>query len=412
MLKSVNIKIRVLLTIVVLFLSVIIDWSLIYLVIACEAIILLFPLYYQNIFLFFRLISLLLYYSYFIETGSYFTYGGDDLGFVSRFIKDRSWLTFDELVSGNIINYPLFYYVNKCYHYVFLKSVNFNLISVHLVVINNFILTLAFVFYRKISQAFFKKDYSLYLLFLTPLIYFGSIHIRDVYNFLFYAIAFYAFISNNKFRTYIAFLCLFLSFFIRPETSIIFIIMILFFAKNNIYRIIPTLFLVFIIFYYFPLLDGLFRNFDQLNEIYNQTGLGLSSATGIGEFLRTSDSTIFQILWYIYNIYKPIPPYLFVEFSFENLYNFFGNLFWYVAITFIFLKFNKVFSNKYLRFNIIAFLVYVFFISFIGGTQRHSMMFFPFIFLHFIHLNYKIQFKTVLIFIGFFITVFSYALIK
>ena len=410
--KKNNIKIRILLAIVVLFLSVLIDPSLIIQVLLCEVIILFFPLYYQNLFLFFRLISLLLYLSYFAETGSYFTYGGDDFGFATRFINDKSWLTFDELISGTTLNYPLFYLINKYYHYLFLKSVSFDVISVHLVLINNFILTLAFVFYRKTSQVLFKKDYSVYLLLLTPLIYFGSIHIRDVYNFLFFAISFYFFVSENKYRTHIAFFCFLLSFFIRPETSIVFPIMILFFNKNNIYRFISIIFMIFLAYNYLPIVIGLFRDFEQLNEIYNQTGIGLSSESGIGQFLRTSDSIIFQFLWYLYNIYKPIPPYLILEYSFENLFNFFGNLLWYVSITFIIFNLNKIFSNKYLRFNFLFFISYIFFISFFGGTHRHSMMFVPFIFLNFIHLNKNISYKTVFIFISFMILFLSYALIK
>lgn len=262
--KKDSMKIRIILSLVVLFLSVLIDSSLIYTVILCEAIILFFPLYYQNLFLFFRMISLLLYYSYFQETGLYFTHGGDDFAFATRFIKNNSWLTLGELFSGSNINYPLYYIINKYYYSLFLKSVSFDILAVHLVLINNFILTLAFVFYRKISMIFYKKDYALYLLFLTPFIYFGSIHLRDVYNFLFYSITFYVFVSNNKFKMPVSLICFLFSFFIRPETSFVFIIFPLFFLKNNIYRTIFSIIIVLIAINYLPKFIGLFRNLDQL----------------------------------------------------------------------------------------------------------------------------------------------------
>ena len=410
--QTYSIFLRPLLSVLVLIFSLLIDTSLFFLALCFEIIILIFPLYFQNIFLFFRLTSLLLYYSYFLESGTYYTYGGDDYGFATRFIQNTDWIDFNILMSGDIINYPLFYYINKLFYNIFLTNVNFDIISIHLVAINNFILTLAFIFYRKISLNLFKKDYSLYLLLLTPVIYFGSIHIRDVYNFFFYALAFYLLISKNKYNVQIIFLCFILSFFIRPETSIVFLFIILLIDKNNFYKYLSISISILIAYLYLPYIIGLFRDFDQLSQIYDQAGLGLSSESGLGESLRNSDSIVSQVFWYLYNFYRPIPPYLVVQYSFENLFNFFGNIIWYVCISSIFLNIDKVINNRFLRFNIIFFFIYVFAVSFFGGTQRHFMMFIPIVFLHFIHLNYNFEKKTVLIFIGIFFALLLYIFLK
>ena len=266
--------------------------------------------------------------------------------------------------------------------------------------------------YKKISIALFKKDYSLYLLLFTPLIYVGSIHLRDVYNFLLYAIAFYSFISRNRYSIHIVVLCFLLSFFIRPETSLVFLALVLIYDRQISYKILSIMILIFVGYSYWPIIESLFRDFDQLTQIYDQTGLGYASEGGLGETLRTSDSILMQIIWYIYNFFRPVPPYIFVEYTFENLFQSIGNFFWYFSISLVLLNIKNVIKNKMLFFNITLFAIYVFGVSFFGGTQRHFLMFTPIIIMHSIHLNRSLQKKSLLIIIGFILLAILYFISK
>ena len=142
--QTYSIFLRPLLSVLVLIFSLLIYTSLFFLALCFEIIILIF-LYIFKIFLFFRLTSTIILLIFFrIRHLLYLR--GDDYGFATRFIQNTDWIDFNILMSGDIINYPLFYYINKSFYNIFLTNVNFDIISIHLVAINNFILTLAFIF--------------------------------------------------------------------------------------------------------------------------------------------------------------------------------------------------------------------------------------------------------------------------
>ena len=233
LLKIKNSLLKLLLVFLVLLISLIIDfWLLVPTLISIIIVILFTSNKFQYLFLFFRIISLLLYSSYYLETGSYFTPGGDDFGILDRHIVNVEWYDINDFLIGGIANYPLFYLINKFLYEVFFSTVGIDHLALYLTILNNLILAHTFLFLGKISKSIHKKDFSNYVLIFTPFIYFSSVFLRDVYVYYFFIIAFYYFIEKKN-KHYILIL-FFLSFLIRPETSL-FVLALFFLSLNKIY---------------------------------------------------------------------------------------------------------------------------------------------------------------------------------
>lgn len=332
-------------------------------------------LFFYLYYLIFQLTSISLYISYIVESNGPFSYGGDD-SLLFEYLNDSDILSL-------VVNYPLFLYINYL-----IKDISI-LIFGHLefkflLYINNIVASLTVFNYYLISKKFKLKNFNLIFLF-TPFLYFSSLFLRDVYIYLFVSFYFLLLISNfSKLTKIILFFVIMASiFFLRPESSIILPIFELFRRIYNRitslkYRAVLILSIVIFSISIANIQNFLlsftafgFRDVELMKEIYFSN----ESIGSLGAILLDS----YPSIYYLFNLFRPIPPYFFSTPNFENLIQIPGNIFWYLLIITCFINYKKVLkSNPYTISIVSLFLIYIGLISFIGGTSRHYYAFIPF----------------------------------
>ena len=318
---------------------------------------------------------MILYYLFYLESGTFFSEGGDDFGFASRIISGDFFNPF-HIISNSILNYPLFYYVNLFYSH-YLIDVNQGIIHIALLTINNFLAGIMLYQYQRNSSSLKFKSFTTFFLF-TTLIYFSSIFIRDIYIYVaFYCL--YYHLKKEKFNFFYVVLLTLVAFLTRPESALIFMLYI-FLTKNSLLNSFSVLLLFCVLyFFYESSIQNFFRSTDQLKSIYFENSTGLTQQNGISYKLQSIEGIKGDIIWFIYNLFRPIPPYLFKSFSLENIILFLGQLFNYFLVIKLFIV---LFTNKKEILNplILIFLFSVGIVSFYGGTQRHYVYLLPLIF--------------------------------
>ena len=326
----------------------------------------------------FQITSIALYLSYNIESSSKFSYGGDDSQLFG-YIKNNT----EEL----IVNYPLFLYVNS-----FVRDISIFIFGdiefKFLLYINNIVASLTLFNYFLISKKYKLKNFYIIFLF-TPFFYFSSLFLRDVYIYFFVSLYFLLIASNYSklFKITLFIILMTCIFFLRPESALILPLFEFFrFLYSKItslkYRTLILLILFSLSFNITILADSLlsitsfgFRDVELMKDIY----LGDDSIGAIGRVLMDNSS----FGYYLFNLFRPIPPYYLSTPNFENFIQIFGNLFWYIIIITCFLNPKKILkSNSYLLSIVSVLLLYVALVSFIGGTSRHFYAIIPFFILH------------------------------
>lgn len=307
----------------------------------------------------------LLYSSYLLETGAPYTYGGDDEGFVSRYIDTTVRLTPKDMFSGSYINYPLFYVVNKTLANV-LAFVPIKHIHIALTLVNNVLFSIVVLNYSKVLKLLNINQRFLFWAVL-PILYFSSIFVRDVYIYCFFSFVLLYLVRSEMTMIKLFFLIA-LTFLIRPESAIILLVFCFTRIKKH-QRILVTVAGVLAIAYLLPVMIVMFRNFEQLQEIYfNSTDINES---GLSYRLQAIPGVIGGAVWYVYNLFKPIPPFFVSVQNFENLLQVLPNIVIYFFTTSTI--YSLFFSRQ--RLNVLSivwfYLASVAVVAFVGGTQRH-----------------------------------------
>lgn len=307
----------------------------------------------------------LLYLSFLLETGEPYTYGGDDKGFVSRYINTTVRLSTKELFSGAYINYPLFYLANKALASV-LTFIPIKYIHIALTLVNNALFSIVVLNYSKVLKLLNINRRLLYWSVL-PILYFSSIFVRDVYIYCFFSFVL-LFLVRGDMTVIKLFLLIALTFLVRPESAII--LLVFCFARIQKHqRFLVTVLVVLAILYLLPVIKDMFRNFEQLQEIYFNSMV--INESGLSHRLQAIPGVLGGLVWYVYNLFKPLPPYFVSVQNFENFLQIWPNLVIYFFTTVMI--YSLLFSRQ--RLNVLSvvwfYLASVAVVAFVGGTQRH-----------------------------------------
>ena len=143
------------------------------------------------------------------------------------------------------------------------------------VVVLNFQILVAF-FASLVCLEFSKITYSqklknnrliYYFLIGSPLLFFSTVILRDVFVLYFYLISFRLFLSNSNLlkKIFVVLLCSFFSYTVRLESGLILLLLIpLIFIKNKKVLVISTITLMFFV---FVIVDVFFNNFQGSKEL-------------------------------------------------------------------------------------------------------------------------------------------------
>lgn len=313
-----------------------------------------------------RLTTIILYLSYVFETGLPFTPGGDDLGLMENHLL-KDFYDWSNIFDGSIFNYPIYYLTIFSLSRI-LFFVEPDYVHVALVSINSVLFALCLCNFRKSFS--FGKPFNLpFLLFLIPLLYFSSILLRDI--FIFYLFSVLLVLAKRQEKSSIKYCFpIIIAFFIRPESSVLLLIYWALHAQKH-QRVLIFIMILGGLFVARESIVPYFRSGDQLKNIYFQDYvLSNTNTSGIAVQLRNMPGPIGSLAWYLYNFYKPLPPYLLTKFSIENVLLFCGNLTYYFMATY-FLTALVVGKLKLFWRDALIFCLGVFMVSFIAGTQRH-----------------------------------------
>lgn len=316
-----------------------------------------------------RIVTYVLYLSFYWESGLYMSNGGDDFSFYSRHLtKDYS---FDEIFSGVFFNFPWFYLVNK-YLISLVPNVPSEYVVVYLASFNNVIWALIAKKYHDISRMTGSNRGHLIWWF-TPMLFTSSILLRDIWIYFCFISVYQLHLANKlTFRRFAVYILI--SFFTRPESGVLILIFVL---STNFKK--SLLIYVAAILWIFSFTDlnvlALFRDYEVLQEIYfSNKDVANINESGIAIRLMNIEGLLGSIIWMFYNLFKPLPPIVFSHFSVGNLMLLFGNIFNYVIVLYFIMKSIRM-PKMLLNREFLFFIIGIGIVSFIGGTQRHTYHF-------------------------------------
>jgi hypothetical protein len=348
-------------------------------------------------YLYFTIIALSLYLSYFFEMNQDHTYGGDD-DFYSSMMEE---------VFNSDYDYSLTDFFNGRYSsFVYLISLltyPFRLIGLHfdapikLALIYSALGSLLVPIYSKIYENIFKEEHNMWsILLFTPIVYYSIIN-REVLNYLAFGIYLYILSANkSKINEIVAMTGIFtFMYFVRPETAIA--IPILFSLskmrslKSIMYMSLGVL-LILMISQYFT--TYYLKSFEQGRAIYFNQDL---NASGLGTTLKYSANPVLKIANFFYTFISPIPPYYFAVRTTEFFYLMIGHIFWYFIVLFYALNYKRIFlsiNSNTITLSFVLLSIYVGVVAYLGGTNRHYYTFIPALLLPMEYINKKYRYVT------------------
>jgi hypothetical protein len=273
------------------------------------------------------------------------------------------------------------------YFFFGLISIFTNFFTQSLVVLNfqiliAFFTSLVCLEYSKIiySQNLKNNRLTYYFLIGSPLLFYSTLILRDIFVLYFYLIAFRLFLSNANLlkKIFIILLCSFFSYSIRLESGVILLLLIpLIFVKNKKVLVISTITLLFLL---VVILDIFFSNFKGSEELITIVtsnkdmrveGAGLiKSLYGLQAPFNYIFVSLFYLIWpfpffsLFTGILDIIPLFYFIFTSY------------YVFRNIYFLSFFKSYLTKinYKMFNLIIFSTVLIFINVLFEIQVRRIL--------------------------------------
>lgn len=312
-----------------------------------------------------RLFTYILYLSFYLETGLYMSYGGDDFSFYNRHLH-RDY-TLGDIFSGVYFNYPWFYIVNK-FFISLVPNISENYAVVYLASFNNILWALIVNKFYQICQLLHLQSVHLIWWF-TPLLVTSSVLLRDVWIYYCFISVYHLYLTHkltsNRWLLYVL-----ISFLTRPESGLLILVFIL---STNLsrYSVIYMVSIIAIMSPYFTEIMALMRDYDTLQEIYFENKvIANTNEEGIAVRLQEMKGIVGSIMWAIYTALKPLPPIVFTHLSLSNLILAVGNYFNYIIVLFTISKLLRMPKLLVTR-EYVFFIFGIVMIAFIGGTHRH-----------------------------------------